>query len=62
VDGGRRKQMLPYQKDGKKLEELLDSLFGDNDESTPEDVTVTKKPIRPPVILTSCCTYNYTSL
>jgi len=48
--------MLSYQED-KKLEKLLESLFGDS-ELTPDDVEVLWWPIGPGP-LTSCCTYSY---
>lgn len=51
--------MLPYQKDG-KLEDLLDSLFKDDDVSTLEGVVV----INWPSLLISfrnCCSYSYGS-
>jgi hypothetical protein len=49
--------MLPYQEDGKRLEQLLEKLF-DDDESTPEDVGILKKPGRPGP-RSDCCTYSY---
>jgi hypothetical protein len=50
--------MLPYE-DGKKLEKLLERLFGD-DESTPEDVVVLRGPI-PPIKPFACCSNSYGS-
>lgn len=47
--------MLPYQED-KKLEKLLGSLFGDNDEL--EDFVVLNDPVFFG-ILSTCCTYSY---
>lgn len=51
--------MLPYE-DGKKLEKLLEKLFEDDDESTPEDVVVLRRPI-PPIEPFGCCSNNYSS-
>ena len=44
--------MLPY-KEGKKLEDLLGSLFADD-----EDIVVLGDP-RPSVLSTDCCKYSY---
>ena len=51
--------MLPYQEDGKKLEELLEKLFVDN-ESTPEDVKVWRGSSSVGT-LGNCCNYSYGS-
>jgi len=51
--------MLPYQQD-RKLEKLLENLFGDDDESTLEDVGILRLPGLPRPF-TSCCNYNYGS-
>ena len=48
--------MLPYQKDAKKLEKLLERLFT-YDESTPDDVEVLRRPGPKP--FSDCCNYNY---
>jgi len=50
--------MLPYQRPTEKLEKLLEQLFED-DNSTPEDVKVLKRP--KPFMPTdgNCCTYSY---
>jgi hypothetical protein len=52
--------MLPYQEDGKRLEQLLEKLFED-DGSTPEDVGILRKPGRPRP-LSECCSYSYGSV
>ena len=51
--------MLPYQED-KKLEKLLESLFGDDDELTPDDVAVLWWPIGPGPLY-ACCSWSYTA-
>lgn len=43
-----------------KLENLLDSLFADDDESTSEDVMILWGPV-PLELLGQCCTYSYLS-
>ncbi len=48
--------MLPYQED-KKLEDLLESLFGD-DELTSEDIVVLGRP-NGPRLLSACCSHSY---
>ncbi len=45
---------------GNELERLLETLFEDDNESTPEDVTVLNSYILPFKILTACCVYSYT--
>ncbi len=50
--------MLPYQKDGKNLETLLEKLFDEDDELTSEGVSIMKKPVLP-WPLGNCCSYNY---
>jgi len=47
--------MLPK---AKKLERLLQSLFEDNDESTPDGVAILRKP-RLPLPSSNCCTHSY---
>ena len=42
-----------------ELERLLETLFEDENESTPEDVTVLNSCIFPLQIFTSCCVYSY---
>ena len=53
--------MLPYQEDGKKLEELLERLFEDGDELTSEDIVVLNGPGPPKPNGPDCCVYNYGS-
>lgn len=60
VNVGRR-NMLPYQEDGKKLEELLERLFEDGDELTSEDIVVLNGPGPPKPNGPDCCVYNYGS-
>ncbi len=48
--------MLPYQED-KKLEDLLEGLFGDN-ELTSEDIVVLEWP-NGLFFLFTCCSYSY---
>ena len=50
--------MLPYQED-KKLEKLLESLYGNNDESALEDIVVLNDPVFFG-LLSACCSYSYT--
>jgi hypothetical protein len=51
--------MLPYQEDGQKLENLLQSLF--EGEFTSEDgISILRIPFSPE-IYSSCCTYSYAS-
>ena len=50
--------MLPYQRHTEKLEELLEQLFED-DNSTPEDVKVLKRPKPFMPADGNCCTYSY---
>lgn len=52
--------MLLYQED-RKLEDLLESLFVDDDESTLDDISVLSWPIGLMRPFTSCCTYSYSS-
>ncbi len=51
--------MLPYQENRKKLEKLLEKLFEDDDEWTPDDIAVLRKPKRPIRPFTDCCSYSY---
>jgi hypothetical protein len=52
--------MLPYQEDAKKLEKLLEKLFEDDDESTPDDVVILDGPAGPwPIPFGNCCSYSY---
>jgi len=51
--------MLPYHDDGKNLEELLESLFNDDDGSAPEDVEILGWPGPRPY--GNCCTLSYSS-
>ena len=44
---------------GNELERLLETLFEDDNESTPEDITVLNGCIFPMQIFTSCCVYSY---
>jgi hypothetical protein len=55
----KERNMLPYQQD-RKIEKLLENLFGDDDESTLEDVGILRLPGLPRPSY-SCCTYNYAS-
>ena len=52
--------MLSYQEDQKKLEELLNELFSNEEESTPEDIVIWKIPNLPETF-GNCCTYSYAS-
>ena len=51
--------MLPYQRDEKKLKELLEKLFEDDGESALEDVKVMRRRTLRPETSSSCCHYNY---
>ena len=51
--------MLPYQEAGKKLENLLEKLFRDDDELARDDLVVIKRPGPRP--FSNCCTYSYGS-
>lgn len=44
-----------------ELEELLETLFEHDDESTPEDITILNSYISPFRALRLCCTYSYAS-
>lgn len=58
--GVRSKKMLLYP-EGKKLEELLEELFSDDNELASDDITVLSW--SDPIILPfgNCCKYNYTN-
>lgn len=51
--------MLPYQ-ENRKLEELLGSLFKDDDGSTLEGIVILNWPGLP-VPFSNCCSYSYGS-
>ena len=44
---------------GNELEKLLETLFEDDNESSPEDVTVLNIGIFPLHIFAACCVYSY---
>ena len=50
--------MLPYE-EGRKLENLLGTLFGDGDEAMLEDIVVLNEPFRLIILTSECCSYNY---
>lgn len=54
----KENEMLPYQ-EYDKLEKLLESLYGNNDELGLEDIVVVNEPFVFG-LLSTCCSYSYT--